>query len=176
MEKAMGFVRRHAADIALGALALVLGVGLLLWYPTAGDAVWRVLLWPHARATEVFYRAALHYQSGAGYVAAGGGFAIGPACMGINFIVMLQGLMVCAFTRRFRGIRKAAFFALALAGSAAFGVVVSCMRIIGSIPFLRMAQFTAIHTGVGIALYMIALVGSYVLVNKATGGLHEKHR
>jgi exosortase K len=176
VEKAMVFVRRHAADIVLGTLALVLGLMLLLWYKTAGDAVWRVLLWPHAKATEVFYHTALHYQDGMGYVAAGGGFAIGPACMGINFIVMLQCLMVCAFTRRFRGVRKAAFFALALAGSAVFGVAVSCMRIIGSVPFLRMGQFTAIHTGVGIALYMIALVGSYILVNKATGGFYEKHR
>jgi exosortase K len=136
----------------------------------------RALLWPHAMATEAYYHISLHYQSGVGYVAAGGGFAIGPACMGMNFIVMLFCLMVCAFTRRFRGIRKAAFFMLALAGSVATGVIVSCIRIIGSVPFLSMDQFTAIHSGVGIALYLAALAGSYILVNKATGGFHEKHR
>jgi exosortase K len=176
VEKGINFVRQNAANIILGALALAIGAALLLWYGTAGDGVMRVLLWPHAMATEEYYHIPLHYQSGAGYVAAGGSFAIGPGCMGTNFIVMLFCLMACAFTRRFRGIRKAAFFMLALAGSVVTGVIVSCIRIIGSVPFLSMEQFTAIHTGVGIALYLAALAGSYILVNKATGGLHEKHR
>jgi exosortase K len=176
MGKGAGFLRRHAADIALGALALALGAAMLVGYGRAGDGALRVLLWPHAKATEVFYHISLYYQSGVGYVAAAGGFAIGPACMGMNFIVMLFGLMVCAFTRRFRGIRKSAFFVLALAGSVVAGVIVSCVRIIGSVPFLSFGHFATIHTGVGIALYLAVLAGSYILVNKATGGLHEKHR
>lgn len=176
MPKVMKAVRAHGADIALGALALLLGAALLLWYGAAGDGALRVLLWPHAKITELFYHTTLHYQSGAGYIAPGGSFAIGPACMGMNFIVMLFCLMVCAFTRRFRGLRKAAFFMLALAGSAVTGVIVSCVRIIGSVPFLSFSKFATIHTGVGIALYLAALVGCCILVNKATGGCHEKHR
>ena len=168
-------VRKHAADIALCALALLLGAVLLLWFDTASDGALHVLLWPHAKATEAFYHTTLHYQQGIGYTAPGGSFAIGPACMGLNFIVMLFCLMVCAFTRRFRGIRKAVFFLLALAGSAIIGVIISCVRIIGSVPFLTFEKFATLHTGVGIALYLAALTGSYILINKATGGHYEKH-
>lgn len=168
-------VRKHKADIALGALALLTGVALLVWFGSADDGALRVLLWPHAKATEVFYNTALYYQSGVGYVSPGGSFAVGPACMGMNFIVMLFCLMVCAFTRRLRRFSKAAFFMLALAGSAAIGVLVSCVRIIGSVPFVAYEKFATLHTGIGIALYLAALVGSFLLVNKLTGGLHEKH-
>ena|GEM_PF-1886888 len=175
-DKGIGLLKKYAGDIALEALALAVGMALLLWYNTANDGALRVLLWPHAKATEAFYHLSLHYQSGVGYVAAGGGFAIGPACMGMNFIVMLFCLMVCAFTRRFRGMRKAVFFVLALVDSSVAGVIVSCIRIVGSVPLLSLKQFATIHTGMGIALYMVALVGSYILVNKVTGGLYEKHQ
>ena len=169
-------LRRHKADIVLGALALLIGAGLLVWYGSTDDSILRVLLWPHAKATEAFFNTSLYYQSGVGYVSAGGSFAVGPACMGMNFIVMLFCLMVCAFTRRLRGYAKAAFFVLALAGSAAIGVFVSCVRIIGSVPFVSYEKFATLHTGIGIALYLAAIAGSFMLVNKLTGGLHEKHR
>ncbi len=169
-------LRYNAADAAFGALALLVGAALLIGFGAAGDGVLRVLLWPHAKAAEAFYRLALLYQNGTGYIAPGGSFAIGPACMGLNFIVMLFCLMVCAFTRRFRGYRKAVFFMLALAGAAVTGVIISCVRIIGSVPFLAFEKFATLHTGVGIVLYLAALTGSYIFVNKITGGHYEKHR
>ena len=168
-------VRAHAADVAFGALALSLGAAALIWYGAAGDGALRALLWPHAKAAEAFYHATLRYQDGVGYVAADGGFAIGQGCMGMNFIVMLFCLMACAYTRRFRGARKAAFFVLSLAGSAAVGVLVSCIRIIGSVPLLSSSQFTALHAGTGATLYLAALASIYALVGRATGGFHEKH-
>ena len=165
-------VRKHTADIIFGVLALVLGAAALIGYGAAGDGVLRVLLWPHAKITEAFYNTALIYQNGVGYIS--GGFTIGPACMGMNFIVMLFCFTVCVFTRRFKGIYKAAFFMLSVIGSAAAGVIISCIRIIGSVPFLSFARFTTIHTAVGITLYLAALMGSYILINKATGGSYEK--
>ncbi len=168
-------LRTHKADIVLGALALLVGAGLLVWYGTADDAALRVLLWPHAKAAEAFYNTTLIYQSGVGYVSPGGSFAVGSACMGMNFIVMLFCLMVCAFTRRFCGFAKAAFFILALAGSVVVGVFVSGLRIIGSIPFVQYEKFATLHSGIGIALYLAVITGSFILVNKLTGGLHEKH-
>lgn len=166
-------LRTHKGDIALGTLALLTGTALLVWFDSAGDAALRVLLWPHAKATEVFFNTVLYYQSGIGYVSTGGSFAVGPACMGVNFIVMLFCLMVCVFTRRFRGFAKAVFFGLALTGSAVIGMFVSCVRIIGSVPFISYEKFSTLHTGIGIALYLATLAGSYILVNKLTGGLHE---
>ena len=164
------------ANILFALASLTLGAAAIIGYGAAGDAVLRALLWPHAKITEAFYHISLYYRHGVGYVAAGNGFTIGPACMGIHFIVMLFCLMVCVFIRRFRGFRKLAFFLSSLVGSVVVGVATSCVRIVGSISFLSSGQFTALHAGMGIALYMAALVGIYFLINRATGGFYETHR
>ena len=162
------------ADIAFGALSLALGAAALALYGAVGDGALRVLLLPHAKAAEAFYNVALRYRDGAGYVAAGGGFAIGRGCMGVNFIAMLFSMMACAFTRRFRGPRKAVFFVLSLAGSIAVGVLASCIRIIGSVPMLSSSRFAAFHAGTGAALYLATLVCIYALADRATGGHNGK--
>jgi len=168
-------VRPHMADILLGALALALSAVTLIGYDSIDDGVLRVLLWPHAKITEAFYNITLPYQNGVGYVALEMDFVIGPACMGIRFIVMLFSMTVCVFVRRFHKFHKIVFFTLSLVGSIAVGVLASCVRIIGSIPLLPTGQFTVTHAGTGVAIYLITLVGTYFLINRATGGsIHEK--
>ena len=167
-------MRRYRTDILLGACALALGAAALGAYSAAGDGVLRVLLWPHAKLTQAFFHITLSYQQGVGYVAAGHGFTIGAACMGMRFIVMLFCLVVCVFSWRFHGLRKALFFFLSLVGAVVVGVTVSCLRIIGSIPLLASGWFGALHAGIGITLYLAALVGVYYLLSRATGGSHAK--
>jgi len=167
--------RPRMPDVLLGALALALGAVTLIGYDSIDDSVLRVLLWPHAKITEAFYNITLPYQNGVGYVALEMDFIIGPACMGIRFIVMLFSMTVCVFVRRFRSYHKIVFFTLSLVGSIVVGVIASCVRIIGSIPLLSSGQFTVTHAGTGVAIYLITLVGIYILINRATGGsVYEK--
>jgi exosortase K len=167
-------VRSNIADVLSGALALTLGAVILTGYDLAGDGILRVLLWPHARITGAFYHIILLYQNGVGYVALGRNFVISPACMGMRFIVMLFCMTTCFFVRRFRGSHKTVFFVLSLIGSLAVGILASCVRIVGSVSILSSGQYTAIHAGTGIVVYLITLVGIYILINRATGGSYEK--
>ena len=167
--------RSHMPDILLGTLALAIGAVTLVGYGSMDDGTLRVLLWPHAKITEAFYHITLPYQNGVGYVALEKDFVIAPACMGIRFIIMLFCMIVCFFVQRFRGFQKIAFFALSLVGSIAVGIIASCIRIIGSLPLLSSGQYTVIHAGTGVMVYLITLVGIYTLMNRVTGGfIHEK--
>ncbi|MCL2672651.1 MAG: exosortase K [Clostridiales bacterium] len=170
------FLKLYTWDILLGLLAIALGLAALWGFARAGDGALRVLLLPHAKTVEWFYHVPLVYRDGVGYLYSDA-FSIGAACMGLNFIVMLFWMCVCVFTHRFRAWRKPVFFGAALVGSVLLGVSVSCIRILGSIPLIAHAQFAALHTGIGAALYLAALTGVYILLRKITGGLpHETHR
>jgi len=164
-----------AGDITLMILSVMIGITALFRYSSAQDTILRILLWPHARIVSAVFHFTLHYQNGIGYVAAGEHFAIGPACMGLNFIVMLFCLLVCVFTCRFHGFGKVAFFILALISSVIIGILVSCFRIVGSIPLISFNRFTTVHTGLGIILYLAALLSCYFLMNTIKGGNHEEH-
>jgi len=157
------------ADVLPVVSALALGALMLIGYDLANDGLVSVLLWPHAKVAGAFYNITLPYQNGVGYVALERDFIIGPACMGVRFIVMLFCMTVCFFNRRFNGVHKITFFTLSLIGSVAIGIFASCVRILGSVPILSTGQFTAIHAGTGIVIYLVTLVGVYVLVNKVTG-------
>ena len=167
-------LRLHIADILIGTLAFMLSASALFAYDLAGDNVLRILMWPHAKITEAFYNITLSYQNGVGYAAIGRDFIISPACMGVRFIVMLFCMVICVFTRRFQGLGKITFFALSLAGSVVIGVLASCVRIIGSVPLIMSGQFVALHAGTGVVIYLLTLVGVYILINRATGGSYEK--
>jgi len=167
--------RRHVntADIMLMILAIIIGIATLFHYSSAQDATLRILLWPHAKVVTAIFHITLHYQAGTGYIAAGELFAIGPACMGMNFIVMLFCLLVCVFTCRFHGFSKVTFFLLALVSSVIIGILVSCIRIVGSIPLISLSRFTSVHTGLGIILYLATLLSCYFLTNTIIGGKFE---
>ena len=154
--------------------ALLLGVALLWLYRAADEAALRVLLWPYAKATELFYHMDLRYIAGVGYCAAGGVFAIGKACMGINFAVMMFFMLIFAFTHRFEGYRKIIWLPLSLLISTVVGVVISCIRIVGSVPFVTIDKFATLHTALGAALYLAALAGAYLTTKKILGGSHNE--
>ena len=175
----LGALRPHIFDVLLGALAFALSAAMLFGYDLADDGVLRVLMLPHAKITEAYYHITMPYQNGVGYVAISGDFIISPACMGVRFIVMLFCMVVCVFTRRFRGKDKLVFFSLSLVGSVIIGILASCVRIISSVPLVLSGQFVALHAGTGVVIYLLTLVGIYVLINRclnnrATGGSYEK--
>ena len=164
-------IRFNKYDIILGAFALAIGVGMLIGFDALGDDAIRILLRPHATFTGAFYRIALPYERGVGYVAPDGGFVIGPACMGARFIVMLFCMTACSFVARFRGFHKIIFVALSLAGSIAIGVLASCIRIVGSVLIVASDRFAALHAGTGIAVYLAVLTAVYILIDRLTGSI-----
>lgn len=151
----------------LAALAAIL---LAYWFKTAPDNVVKILLYPQARATEIFYHTSLVYLSEVGYSAMDGTFAIGRGCMGSKFIIIMFGMTACMFARYFKGVDKAAWFITCLTGAILVGIIISCIRIIGSVPFAAHPKFALLHSSIGISLYLFALTASYAVLKKLVRG------
>jgi exosortase K len=150
---------------------LVAFISILLynWLRNADDNIVRVLLLPHARLTEIYYNTSLIYINEIGYSAESGSFAIGRECMGGNFILMMFGMTSCLFVQHFKGARKLLWIAVSLMLSIIVGILVSCIRIIGSIAFVTHSKFALFHSGIGISLYFLTLIVIYTILKKLFG-------
>jgi exosortase K len=151
-------------------LAILVGLGLIYGFKNAQGDVLKILLYPHAKAAEIFYNMPLVYTNGIGYSSMGCTFTIGRECMGSNFIVLMFTMNACMFAKHFSGFHKVLWLITSLVGSAAAGVLISSIRIIGSIHFVTHEKFAIFHSGIGISLYFAALAASYISVNKLIGG------
>ena len=140
-------------------------VSLTYWFNTLQDNVLAILLYPHAMITRIFYNIPLVYVPGIGYASIDNTFAIGRACMGSKFIIMMFGMIACMFAKYFKNIKKVVWFIASLAGALSLGVFISCIRIVGSLPFISHPKFALFHSGIGISLYFLALTISYAVLN-----------
>jgi len=159
-------------NYAVYGITAIIGFALLLWYYAIGDNALKVLLWPHAAAASAVFNIPMQYVDGTGYTAPNGAFAIGRECMGMNFIVLQFCMLACVFVKRFTRWKKALWLLTAFTASVLTGLAVSCMRIIGSIPFAAHEKFSTIHTGIGITLYFTALIASFFVARKMLGVIH----
>lgn len=163
-------------DLVYYSVAILLGLFILSWYQYANDEVVSSLLLPHAKATEVYYNINLQYISGIGYTAHNAAFIIGKECMGVNFIVLMFNMLVFAFTKTFTRYTKPIWLIISFTGAVVIGIGISCIRIIGSVPFVTNEKFGLLHAGSGIALYFLVLLGIYFLIKKILGvSYHEKN-
>lgn len=150
-------------------LAFLIGALLLYWLKNADSNTIRILLLPHARLTEIYYNISLIYIDEIGYSSADGAFAIARECMGSNFIIMMFGMTSCLFASHFIGAKKLLWLITSLLLSIVIGILVSCIRIIGSVAFVTNPKFALLHSGVGISLYFFTLTVSYIILKKVFG-------
>ena len=143
---------------------------LLYLLKTVSDDVIKILLYPHARLTEIYYNISLVYVKGSGYSSMNGAFSIGRACMGVNFIIMMFGMTACLFVKHFKGANKAVWLIASLVVSIAIGILVSSIRIIGSVPFVANPKFALFHSSIGISLYFFTLTACYTILKKFIRG------
>lgn len=148
-------------------IVLLISALLFYWLKNTQDNTLRFLLYPHAKAAEIFYNIHLDYFNGEGYVSLELPFAIGPNCLGGKFIVLLFAMLASMFINYFNGINKLVFLIVSFLYSIFVGIFISCMRIISSIPFVLHEKFILIHSVIGISFYFLALVLSYILANRA---------
>lgn len=151
-------------------LAALFGIILIYWIDNARDEAMRILLYPHAWITEVFYSISLVYIGGMGYTSADGLFAIGRQCMGSKFVMALFGMNACMFAGCFKGLKKAAWFITSLIGAVFLGILVSIIRIVVSVPLVAHPKFALYHASIGIFLYFLALIASYGFLKKIVRG------
>lgn len=158
--------RRWTGYIVYSVLAAVIGAALVFAFHFADDGLMAVLLKPHAHVAGFFYNLKFYYVENVGYSCANAGFVIGRDCFGMTFIVMVFCLCVGGFAVCFRGAQRALWVAASLVISVVVGVGVSCIRIVGSIPFVSLEKFATLHTGIGAALYLMTLAACYLCLKR----------
>lgn len=156
-------------------LTILICLLLITWLKAAPDGALKVLLYPHRRAAEIFYNINMHYYEGIGYRAVNSTYVIGRECMGYNFIALMFGMNACLFIKYFKGFHKAAWLLASFAGAIVIGILISCLRIIGSIPFVNYDKFALIHLSLGISMYFFTLTSNCIVFNFLFGRYsHEK--
>jgi exosortase K len=160
-------VKAEIIDLVYIAMVFIFS-GIIIWaYHMADDNVTAVLLTPHAKITEVFYNIDLRYVSHVGYTGLNTAFVIAKDCLGVYFIAMLFCMFICGFIKQFTGVKKLCWFWISLIMAVVVGVLVSCIRIIGSIPFVGYDKFATLHTGIGATLYLLTLIACYAILKKS---------
>jgi len=153
-------------NIVFYCLVALIGILLFYWLKNADDHIVKTLLLPHARLTEIYYNTSLVYINGIGYSSINGTFTIGRECMGGNFIIMMFGMTSCLFAKHFKVANKLLWLITSLMLSIVIGILISCIRIIGSVPFVAHPKFALLHSGIGISLYFFALTMIYTILKK----------
>ena len=153
-------------------LSTVLATGCGIYAEKLPDRVLRVLLWPHALAVEVFFNVKTHFVAGEGYAAAGLPIFIGTQCSGISFICLTFLLLSYLFIHRFQKCEKPVWFVLAAILSVISGILLTTLRIIGSVPLVGSEQFSTFHAGVGISIYTMGLIAIYNAADRLTRKKH----
>lgn len=159
-------MREKMHNIVFYCIVALIGILLFYWLKNADDDIIRILLLPHARLTEIYYNTSLIYINGIGYSSINGTFAIGRKCIGGNFIIMMFGMTSCLFAKHFKDASKLLWLITSLLLSIVVGILISSIRIIGSIPFVTYSKFALLHSGIGISLYFFALTVSYAILKK----------
>ena len=159
-------VNDNMQNIIYCCLTVLICILILYWVKTATDSILKILLYPHAKLTEIYYNIRLSYINGTGYVSSGGNIVIGRECMGYKFVVMVFSMTSCMFVKYFERFKKVMWFLLSLSGSVAVGVLISCVRIIGSFPFASLEKFPLIHSAIGVFLYFNTLIIIYNVLNR----------
>jgi exosortase K len=162
-------MREKVHNIVFYCITALISIFLFYWLKNADDPIVKSLLLPHAMLTEIYYNTSLAYINGLGYSSINGTFTIGRECMGSNFIIMMFGMTSCVFAKHFKDIKKILWLITSLIMSITIGILISCIRIIGSIPFVTHPKFALLHSGIGISLYFFALTASYIVLKKLFG-------
>jgi exosortase K len=74
----------------------------------------------------------------------------------------LFGMTGIMFVHKLPDNRKLLWVALCAPGSVAVGVIMTALRIIGSIPIVGYSRFSTLHAGIGISFYLAGMILCYL--------------
>jgi len=149
-------------DVALVLGSLALAYGMKRGYSTASPEELRWVLAPTAAIAGALTSASFVFEPHVGYVDLGVGTAIVPACAGVNFLIIAFVATVLAFVPALASAR-AKGVSMPLAYVATLGV--NGVRVAASVAIHRahfaagLASPAALHRGLGVVVYLVALFG-----------------
>jgi len=155
-------------------LALSLAFGVKAFYSQAGadELLW--VLAPSAWLAKFVGGIDLVYEHGAGFITYAHHMVVGPACAGVNFLVICFLCLYFSFVRRFPS--KARWLAFSALISFAGTIAANGLRIFVSAQLWNADFYQGsmtpedVHRLAGIAIYYASLLALYLVVESRIGG------
>ena len=161
------------SSLVVGAFAVSLTVGVKAFYSRAGaeDLLWIVA--PSAWLARFVGGIDLAYEQGAGYISHAHHLVVGPACAGINFLLICFLCLYFSFAGRFPS--KARWFMYSLLMSFGGTIAANGLRIVVSAHLLDADIYGGwmtperMHRAAGVAIYYASLLALYFAVESRIG-------
>lgn len=161
------------------------GAVLALWlkyrygHGTCGELLW--LLAPAAVWAGFLGGIPFSYEPGIGYINHSARFIIAPSCSGVQYLIIVFGMLLFTFVHRTGTRRRAACFtALCLAGAYGYTIFINGIRIVLAVRvpvWLRLAGLLPgglspqrLHTVIGAAVYFAGLLLLYQAADRMPEG------
>jgi exosortase K len=163
---------RSALLWGAGAITLALAVKALYSQAGANELLW--ILAPSAWLARLAGGIDLVYEPGAGFITHTYHMVVGPACAGINFLVIAFLALYFSFASRFSS--RARWFAASAAIAFAAAVAANGLRIVVSAHLWEADIYGAwltqarMHRIAGAGIYYASLVALYLAVDARVGG------
>jgi exosortase K len=155
-------LRPRAADVALVGLALLLAFGLKAFYSRAGAAELGFILAPSCWIAAHVGGLDLVAEDGAGFVSHAHRMVVGPACAGVNFLII--AFLAVYLSRRMAGVRDG-MRGLVIAAVVAYAatILTNGLRIILAAHLFQLGGMgwltpERLHRLAGVVIYGVSLV------------------
>jgi exosortase K len=156
-----------------GACALGIGLGLKAFYSRAGATELLWILAPSAWLARFVGGIDLVYEQGAGFISHTYHLVVGPACAGVNFLVICFLCLYFSFARHFSSRMRWLVYSLLIA----FGATVAAngLRIFASAHLWEADIYSqwvtpeVMHRLAGTAIYYASLLALYFVVESRIG-------
>ena len=154
--------RPTAADVALVGLALLLALGVKAFYSRAGASQLAFILAPSCWLAAHLGGLDLVAEQGAGYISHAHRMVVGPACAGVNFLII--SFLAVFLSRRMAGVRDGIRgLLIAIAAAYVATILTNGLRIILAAHLFQLGGagwFTPerIHRLAGVLIYCVAVV------------------
>lgn len=154
--------------------AAAIGILLKIFYRAADNAQLVLLLHPVVAIVETFYDISFDFVPAKGFYDTTHGIIIGKSCAGLNFYIIVFGMLVFSFVGKLKGVRcKAAAFCVFGIISYMVTILVNASRIIVIIFVSTFADMhfsqiddQFIHQGIGVLMYFSFLTAIHYCFKK----------
>ena len=167
--------RRDLMKVAPLYLAgLLVAFALKVDYSIAGADRLQWVLAPTCRLAQLLSGIVFEKESGTGWISRSGGMIVGPACAGLNFLIIVFCMLFFSFAHRIRGgAARAAWMAASLSLAYLLTLGTNSLRIILAIQLRRAPIYgsfvtaSRVHRMEGILIYSLSMILTYFLVERS---------
>jgi len=151
-----------AADVAFVGLAFLLALGVKAFYSRAGASELAFILAPSCWLAAHLGRIDLVAAQGAGYISHAYRMVVGPACAGVNFLII--SFLAVLLSRRMAGVRDGICgLLIAIVAAYAATILTNALRIILAAHLFQLGGAgwltpERIHRLAGVVIYCVAVV------------------